>query len=182
MPKAVKSNILIVYSTARIVNVFDCTPDEICNFFSLDNTQAPNIVFNISRLHDIDSHLYRFSDPFFSFIMSPMLQTLQTLQTGCLLSWLHPVINIENCTPSCFLTQSCFRRDCLCLDGHLCQRSRAKESKGAWNTQLTNHSPSVTLVMAAQGLTNNNRMRLKWVASGSRYLLELLLLPRSTEL
>jgi hypothetical protein len=134
-------------------------------------------------LRDINTHLYSFLDPFFSHIMSPMFQALQTLQKGCPLSWLHPVINVGNCTPNCFLPQSCFHSYCPCLDGHLCQRSRAKESKLARNNQLTNYSPSAMLVMAAQDLTNHDRMRLQWVASESRHLLELLLLPRlDTEL
>jgi hypothetical protein len=48
---------------------------------------------------------------------------------------------------------------------------------------LTNHSPSAMLVVAARDLTNYDRMRLKWVVSESRHLLELLLLPRlDTEL
>jgi hypothetical protein len=161
----------------RIINVSDCTPNRFFNFFSLGDTQAPDIVSDNSRLCDINTHLYSFSDPFVSLIMSPMFQTLQTLQqTGCPLSWLHPVINVGSCTPNCFLPQSCFHSYCLYLDGHSCQRSRAKESKPARNNQLTNHSPSANLVMAARDLINYDRMRSKWVASESRYLLKLLLL------
>lgn len=118
--------------TAQIVNVSDCTPDEFCNF-SLDETQAPDIVSDSSRLRDMNTHLYCFLDPFFSFIVSLMFQSLQTLQTGCLLSWFRPVINVGNCTPNCFLTRSCVYGDCLCLDGHLCERSRAKKLKVARN-------------------------------------------------
>jgi hypothetical protein len=97
--------------------------------------------------------------------MSPMFQALQALQKRRPLSRLRPVINVGNCAPKSL------------------QRSRAKEIKLARNNQVTNHSPSAMLVMAARDLTNHDRMRLKWVASESRHLLELLLLPRlDTEL
>jgi hypothetical protein len=174
---------VVLQRLARIVNVSDCTSNEFFNCFSLDDTQAPDIMSDNLRLRDINTHLYSFLDLFFSHIMSPMFQALQTLQKGCPLSWLHPVINVGNCTPNCFLPQSCFHSYCPCLEGYLCQRSRAKELKLARNNQLTNHNPSAMLVMAARDLTNHDRMRLKWVTSESRHLLELLLLPRlDTEL
>jgi hypothetical protein len=161
---------------ARIVNVSDCTPNEFFNFFSLDDTQAQDIVSDSLRLRDINTQLYSFSDPFFLLIMSPMFQALPALQTGCPLSRLRLVINSGSCTPNCFLPQSCLHSYCPCLDGHSCQRSRSKESKLARNNQLTNHSLLAMLVMAARDLTNQDRMRSKWVAGESRDLLELLLL------
>jgi hypothetical protein len=86
---------------ARIVNVSDCTANEYFNFFSLDDTQAPDIVSDSLKVRNINTHLYSFSNLFFSLIMSPMFQALQTLQKRCPLSWLRPVINLGNCTPNC---------------------------------------------------------------------------------
>jgi hypothetical protein len=57
---------------ARIVNVANCTANEYFNFLSLDDTQAPDIVSDSLRVRNINTHLYSFSDLFFSLIMSPM--------------------------------------------------------------------------------------------------------------
>jgi hypothetical protein len=77
---------VVLQRLARIVNVSDCTVNEYFNFFSLDDTQAPDIVSDSLRLRNINTHLYSFSDLFFSLIMSPMFQALQTLQKRCPLS------------------------------------------------------------------------------------------------
>jgi hypothetical protein len=63
---------VVLQRIARIVNVSNCTPNEFFNFFSLDDTQAPDIVSDSLRLRDINTHLYSFLDLFFLLIMSPM--------------------------------------------------------------------------------------------------------------
>jgi hypothetical protein len=63
---------VVLQKIALIVNVSDCTPNKIFNFFSLDETQAPDIVSDSLTLRDINTHLYSFLDPFFLLIMSPM--------------------------------------------------------------------------------------------------------------
>jgi hypothetical protein len=48
---------VVLQRLARIVNVSDCTPNEFFNCFSLDDTQAPDIVSDNLRLRDINTHL-----------------------------------------------------------------------------------------------------------------------------
>jgi hypothetical protein len=139
-----------------------------------DDAHVSETVSNSLKLRDIETHLCNSLSLLFTFPVSPMCQNLLK---GYLRSWSRPVIKVAGCIPNCFLGHSCFHRYCLCPDRYLCWRSCAKESTVARNTYSTNHSPSAMLVIAARGLTNHDRVRSKCVASGSRYLMELLLLP-----
>jgi hypothetical protein len=51
---------LVLQRLARVVNVSDCTANEYFNFFSLDDTQALDIVSDSLRIRNINTHLYSF--------------------------------------------------------------------------------------------------------------------------